>query len=498
MSSECCYLCNECPISYATFEELESHMKEHNITKKSQLEPQSSIEDHDISEIDQHSPSSSDLTDGTMPEDPGPESTEDDQLMADQSLDADLSVDSLDADLQTGFQCRFCPTRFNDRSQLNIHYTHTHRDKPQYECEVCHTVFAVKRELSTHMRIHSGEQPHKCTQCGKEFGTRQLLKKHWMWHTGERSHKGHLTQHLMIHSGGRPHQCKLCQKTFIFKFDLNRHMKIHAERGFSCGQCGRSFIRQVSLDEHSLKCKGKSSSTSRSSTPPMKSEPHQPTPLFPMMTPSLLNFNQDQMAKMAQTILAQQQQRALASLIVSQAPVPPQATMPTPFFCVLCNKPFPNQPSFAVHMYVCHLQSGTTGQIIKSEERETKSLPSIFQPINPIKTETEEEHVNVHSGTATNSSCASSPQKTSPFPNHSPSIIEEGISPAPFSTTRTVSTSPEPASKSCVEERKRCSECTLHRMRTSELEAALLAKGNELEKYKEMMRAAIDSNSEVI
>lgn len=72
--------------------------------------------------------------------------------------------------------------------QLNVHYTHTHRDKPQYECDECHTVFAVKRELRTHMRIHSGEQPHTCTQCGKQFGTRQLLKKHWMWHTGERSH----------------------------------------------------------------------------------------------------------------------------------------------------------------------------------------------------------------------------------------------------------------------------------------------------------------------
>ncbi|PIO54864.1 zinc finger, C2H2 type, partial [Teladorsagia circumcincta] len=69
--------------------------------------------------------------------------------------------------------------------------------------------------------------------------------------------KGHLTQHLMIHSGGRPHQCNLCQKTFIFKFDLNRHMKIHAERGYSCRQCGRSFTRQQSLDEHALKCKTK-------------------------------------------------------------------------------------------------------------------------------------------------------------------------------------------------------------------------------------------------
>lgn len=84
--------------------------------------------------------------------------------------------------------CRFCGRIFEDRSQLNVHYTHTHRDKPQYECDQCQLVFCVKRELSTHQRIHSGETPHKCGQCGKEFGTRQLLKKHNMWHTGERTH----------------------------------------------------------------------------------------------------------------------------------------------------------------------------------------------------------------------------------------------------------------------------------------------------------------------
>lgn len=86
------------------------------------------------------------------------------------------------------YPCMKCDRLFSDRDQLNIHYTHTHREKPQYVCEVCAKVFAVKRELSTHSRIHSGEQPHKCVQCGKEFGTRQLLKKHNMWHSGERSH----------------------------------------------------------------------------------------------------------------------------------------------------------------------------------------------------------------------------------------------------------------------------------------------------------------------
>lgn len=36
--------------------------------------------------------------------------------------------------------CRFCNKPFENREQLNIHYTHTHRDKPQYECEVCFKV----------------------------------------------------------------------------------------------------------------------------------------------------------------------------------------------------------------------------------------------------------------------------------------------------------------------------------------------------------------------
>ncbi|VDO75113.1 unnamed protein product [Heligmosomoides polygyrus] len=220
-----------------------------------------SFQEHDLSEVDRHSPSSSDLTDGMLSHDV-------DEYQMDQSMDEtmlDQSIDSIE-DLKPGYQCRFCPTRFDERQQVSLRGDLL--DKPQYECDVCHTIFAVKRELSTHMRTHSGEQPHTCTQCGKEFGTRQLLKKHWMWHTGERSHvckhcnkaffqKGHLTQHLMIHSGGRPHQCNLCQKTFIFKFDLNRHMKIHAERGYSCRQCGRSFTRQQSLDEHALKCKTK-------------------------------------------------------------------------------------------------------------------------------------------------------------------------------------------------------------------------------------------------
>ncbi|XGW29738.1 hypothetical protein V3C99_009074 [Haemonchus contortus] len=502
MSSDCCYLCTECPNSYATFEELELHMHSHK--KTTQMDTQNSVEEHELSEVDRHSPSSSDLTDGMMSHD-----VDEDQM--DQSMDdtmLDQSIDSIE-DLKPGYQCRFCPTRFDERSQLNFHYTSCHRDKPQYECDVCHTIFAVKRELSTHMRTHSGEQPHTCTQCGKEFGTRQLLKKHWMWHTGERSHvckhcnkaffqKGHLTQHLMIHSGGRPHQCNLCQKTFIFKFDLNRHMKIHAERGYSCRQCGRSFTRQQSLDEHALKCKIKSSSDA--TTPPVKIE--QPSPVFPLISQPLLNFNQENVAKMAQSLIAQQQQRALAALFARHqaAQLPPQPAVPPPppppaptaqlipsLFCALCSRAFPNQPAFAVHMYVCHIQNNVAA--VGDEAK----LP-VLAPVNPIKTDPEEVHVNILS-TATNSSCSSSPQETSSttFAETSPSNTEE-VTASPHNESM-----PSPPSSQAGEApSKYCTSCRLHAVRSTELEAALLAKGHELEKFKEMMRAVVTTTGQLL
>uniref|UniRef100_A0A0N5CFI5 C2H2-type domain-containing protein n=1 Tax=Strongyloides papillosus TaxID=174720 RepID=A0A0N5CFI5_STREA len=267
-NDDCCYACNECTKSFPSLDQLESHIQQQH-----HAENTSKDNNNDIS-LEQVDSSLS-------------------NLIENQSTNSPSSSETSEEHNENGIQknntytCRFCPKIFHDRGQLNIHYTHTHRDKPQYVCETCHMVFGVKRELSTHMRIHSGEQPHKCTQCGKEFGTRQLLKKHWMWHTGERSHvcphckkaffqKGHLTQHLMIHAGGRPHQCQLCQKTFIFKFDLNRHMKIHAERGFNCQKCGRSFQKQSQQTEHEIKCKGSSNNTSQQSNGGGKLRSHTP------------------------------------------------------------------------------------------------------------------------------------------------------------------------------------------------------------------------------
>ncbi|VDN52376.1 unnamed protein product [Dracunculus medinensis] len=161
-----CYVCNECAKFFTTLQELDAHIKEHY------------MED---GETEESSASSSNLS------------------PHDENMEAlDCSVNSVsNNDESDKFTCRFCPRTFEELSQMNIHYKHTHHDKPHYECEKCNQVFAVKRELSTHQRTHSGEQPHKCKICKKEFGTRQLLKKHTMWHSGQRSHV-----------------CKYCAKAF--------------------------------------------------------------------------------------------------------------------------------------------------------------------------------------------------------------------------------------------------------------------------------------------
>uniref|UniRef100_F1L0V4 Zinc finger protein 484 n=1 Tax=Ascaris suum TaxID=6253 RepID=F1L0V4_ASCSU len=555
---ECCYVCNECPNSYATLDDLEQHMEsthaglnrtEPTLPRAPRTPERSEpLREEDEGLVVDDTKDNNMDHDGHEAESGGNSPSSSDISNFDATMDGvGYGMDeTMNGDEGKGFGCRFCPKIFEERSQLNVHYTHTHRDKPQYECDECHTVFAVKRELSTHMRIHSGEQPHTCTQCGKEFGTRQLLKKHWMWHTGERSHvcphcgkaffqKGHLTQHLMIHAGGRPHQCQLCQKTFIFKFDLNRHMKIHAERGFSCEKCGRSFIKQLQLDEHLLKCKGtpgnRSHSTTRTSTPlsdVSKIDSNSPRRHSNSSLPAV-NFSHDDMNKVAQVLVAQQQQRALAAAAAAQQNAAAAQVVSTNplfqanalqnfaenlmangvvsaqqsqqsqqhngqnnFFCIFCMKHFNTQASFTLHLSFVHFRNGVLNpnpQSINTNASNTTGemklnpslLPSaVFVPPIPLSTANDGSTSIAHSDSATSSSCASSPQKISP-------VIATTVSRSPTHLSDSDNLSGGSESPDTMIP-KVCANCESNRQRVLELERTLAAKQLELKNTRELMR----------
>ena len=129
-------------------------------------------------------------------------------------------------------------------------------------CETCGKVFQVRKNLSVHMRIHSGEKPFSCETCGKNFNQLCSLKRHTRLHTGDRPYpcttcgksfkeSSKLKLHIMIHTGEKPCSCDKCGSKFRTSGDLRKHLMIHTgEKPFVCPTCGKCFNRKSDMKRH--------------------------------------------------------------------------------------------------------------------------------------------------------------------------------------------------------------------------------------------------------
>ena len=195
-----------------------------------------------------------------------------------------------------------CGSRFKNQISLLAHLRNHWGVMSQFGCEICGKLFPTKEGVKAHMRGHDDvncicpicakifknklrlknhlnnthadaetKTKHKCDLCTRGFPNKQILRRHIVTaHTGERNFTCQqcgkkfmtdlsLDNHEKIHTGEKPYSCNICGKRFITSNKLKRHQYVHTGvMEYSCSKCGKEFNQKVNRNTHEKKCIGSS------------------------------------------------------------------------------------------------------------------------------------------------------------------------------------------------------------------------------------------------
>ena len=201
------------------------------------------------------------------------------------------------------FRCPNCYNIFSNKATFVKHLKEHKEEKAVdglYTCKKCGKCYERKYNLKVHMKLHDGSAPYACKQCGFSCLRKYNYQMHMDWHRKQKVAKkmgpaflkkfrcnfckksfqnaGHLAFHTKSHmidkeapqsSESEPvaewpnvedkmsygskfsANCPHCKKHYVRKFDLLKHIKIHAKNlKFTCNYCDSTFMTKTNYIKH--------------------------------------------------------------------------------------------------------------------------------------------------------------------------------------------------------------------------------------------------------